>query len=94
MTVEELIRMLSRFPGKAEVVFGPRECCGGGYPEWLDAHTRYDDETGRVYLELTVENPECEPYCEHGVPDGDYCDECNAAYKAAAADPDNLAGSA
>lgn len=27
--------------------------------------------------------------CEHGIAEGDYCEPCNAAYKAAEMDPDN-----
>lgn len=64
MTVGELIEMLSGLPQKAEVVFGPRDCCGGGWPEWLEAMTRYDHDCNRVYIELTVENPECQGQCE------------------------------
>ena len=27
--------------------------------------------------------------CEHGIKDGDWCDPCSRAYRAAASDPDN-----
>lgn len=27
--------------------------------------------------------------CEHGIPEGDWCETCNRAYKEAAADPEN-----
>lgn len=31
-------------------------------------------------------NPDC---CEHGVADGDFCETCRAAYRAAEVDPEN-----
>ena len=37
MTIKELIDDLSRFPDDARVVFTPKDCTGGGWPEWSDA---------------------------------------------------------
>jgi hypothetical protein len=30
-----------------------------------------------------------DPVCEHGIIEGDWCEECNREYKAAASSPDN-----
>jgi hypothetical protein len=64
LTVQQLRRMLLTLPDNAEVIFGPRDCCGGGWPEWLEATVKHDPEENRVMIELTVENPECHGHCD------------------------------
>lgn len=62
MTVDELIMALSQVPGRAEVVFSPKDWCASGWPEWIECRIReefdYDESqipTGRVMIELDGE---------------------------------------
>lgn len=64
MNVSTMIEWLSQFDGESEVLFTPRNCCSGGWPEWTECHiyndVEYDDddnpiETGVVIVEVSHE---------------------------------------
>lgn len=64
MKVGTLIEWLQRFDPEKYVLFTPRNCCSGGWPEWTECHVYadvvYDDhdnatETDIVIVEISHE---------------------------------------
>ena len=80
------------------------QCAYQGYIAGLTAYAREkgdstlkrDNEILRRLMDQagweTIEKLEAiaaKARCEHGIPEGEFCEPCNKAYKAAMADPDN-----